>query len=164
MARSRVRKIDNLRWGLIDENVLALAAGSAAKNIASALTVPETIMRFRGNVAAWLGGSGAPGRAVQVTAGMWIVPEGTGTTVLGDPFNDGNADWFWHLSVPLAYDEMVTDVVDVPGMTSYREVIDSKAMRRVRPDEEIQLVVTNITISSASAIDFALSGRILFGS
>jgi hypothetical protein len=58
---------------------------------------------------------------------------------------------------------MVVDVVDVPQISGYREVIDSKAMRRVRPDTEIQVVYEQSTVLTASAVNIAVAGRILVG-
>ncbi len=62
----------------------------------------------------------------------------------------------------IGYEEMVTDVVDVLGLTSQRLVIDSKAMRIVR-NSEIQMVVENTTIGSALAVNLNVQGRFLSG-
>jgi len=122
-------------------------------------------MRTRGQLAAYVDGLEAPAVAALITVGMWIVPEGTGTTVLagGNPFDDPNADWFYYSQFLLGYEEYVADVIDSPGVSSYREVIDSKAMRIGNPDTEIQLVIDNETISGSLSVNVHLAGRFLLG-
>ena len=163
MARNRVRKIDNLFWTLGTATQGALTAGTAGSLVITSGTVPATLMRTRGHLAAWLDGTSAPGLGVQVSCGLIVRPEGTGGTVLQSPFTDGNADWFWFSSFFLGYEEMVTDVVDIPLISGYREVVDSKAMRRLKPDQEVQFVVENTTVLSASGININGSFRFLLG-
>ena len=95
---------------------------------------------------------------------MHVVPDGTGATVLTEPFGDSNADWFYYNEFVLGYEEMVIDVVDVPGITSFREMIDVKAMRIGVPDTEIQIVMTNTTLLGAATVNLNLGGRFLLGS
>ncbi len=163
MARSRSRKIDNLRWVGFDNGATALAAGSVGGTMLTSSALADTIMRTRGNLIAWLDGTESPGTAVDVAVGMALVPEGTAATVLWSPISDANAPWFWYTRFHLGYEEMVTDVIDVPGISSYREVIDSKAMRRVRGDVEVQVVVENVTLLAAGSINLRVGGRILLG-
>ena len=56
----------------------------------------------------------------------------------------------------------MTDVVDVPGITSARRVIDSSAMRKIR-NQEIQFVVENATIGLAASVNVQGQIRILAG-
>jgi len=143
--------------------VFALAAGSAGVLLVAADTIRDTIMRTRGNLCAWIDGLETPAVAVRVSVGMIVVPEGTAATVLWAPFTDETAPWFYHTEFTLGYEEMVTDVIDVPGISSYREVIDSKAMRIADPDTEVQLVVENTTITGAASVNVSVSGRFLLG-
>ena len=158
----RRSKVVNRHWiGFTSgANFTGLGAGSAAATLLPAQHDRETLMRTRGNLLAYLDGIVAPGGAVSVSVGMILVPEGTGTTVLWDPFSDDDAPWFYYSEFVLGYEEMVTDVIDVPGATAFREVIDSKAMRRVR-NQEIQMVVTNTTLLTARSINLFATGRIL---
>ena len=71
--------------------------------------------------------------------------------------------WFWYDTMHIGYEEMVTDVIDVPVITGGRRIIDSKAMRKVR-NREVQIVVENTTIGAAAAVNVALTGRYLTGS
>ncbi len=157
------KKIDTTRWLGISATSSAQSAGSVAIQLASATLTPDTIMRTRGNLVSYLDGSVAPGVGVIVSVGMIVVPEGTGTTVLVEPFGDPNADWFYYDEFRLGYEEPVTDVIDIPGVSSFRSVIDNKAMRRARPDTEVQFVVTNTTSLSAGTVHTMVNGRFLLG-
>ncbi len=156
------KKIGWTHWTGFTGGALALTAGSIAVNLAAAQHTPETLLRTRGVLTAWIDGTVAPGIAAICSVGMCVVPEGTGTTVLWDPFGDDDAPWFYYTEFQLVYEEMVTDVVALTEIASYREVIDSKAMRKVR-NSEIQLVITNTTFGSALGMNVQLNGRFLAG-
>ncbi len=92
------------------------------------------------------------------------MPEGQSTTVVSSPITDDSAPWLWYTRFTLGYEEMVTDVVDVPGLSSYREVIDAKAMRVLRPDREVQLVFEQASVLSANNVNVVANFRGLFAS
>ena len=163
MARNRSRKIDNLRWLGFRGEAAALSAGSSAVELVAAGPIPDTIMRTRGELVAYMDTTLAPGILVDVAVGFIIVPEGTGSTVLWAPITDPNAPWFFYSRFTLGYEEQVTDVIDAQGLTVYRQTIDSKAMRKSPPDTEIQMVTQNSTILSAGAVNVVAGGRILLG-
>ena len=163
MARARTRKIDNVFWGLAQGSSLALGVGSAGFLAVAAGTQAATLLRIRGEVLVYLDGVQAPGTLVLITMGLLVVPEGQATTVLSDPFNDDNAPWLWYGIAYLGYEEAVPDVVDLPLISASRIVIDNKAMRRIRPDQEVQFVTTNTTLGTASSVNVAFAGRVLLG-
>jgi len=163
MARRRTGKtIDNVRWSFGGGGFSAQAAGTAAVTMFPAQDLPQTLLRIRGEFFAAIDGASAPGKFIEVGLGLIAVPEGTSATVLWSPVTDGSAPWIWVDYANLGYEEMVTDVIDVPIETAVRRVIDSKAMRRLR-NQEIQLVVENTTLQSASAVNIRASVRVLFG-
>jgi len=125
----------------------------------------DTILRTRGMHTTWLDATSAPGVSVTVGIGLILVPDGTGTTVLWSPLTDPNAPWFVFDAFTLAYEEKVTDVISVSGLDMFRSVVDSKAMRKIPPDTEIQCVVENATTSGASAgvINQTAQYRMLLG-
>ncbi len=167
MARRRSgfqKKIDHVAWDGFSLTQNALAAGIAAQTfLTQALDRPVTSMRIRGTAWGFVDGLEAPGVSATISMGIIKVPEGTGSTVVYDPVADDKAPWLWYTSFHLAYEEYVTDVIDCPGMTSYREVIDNKAMRIVRPDEELQFVVENTTVVGALSANVGITGRSLNG-
>ncbi len=163
MARRRTgKKIDFVHWTGVQEVFLARGAGSAGLNVLAASHEPETLMRFRGNVLCYVDAAQIPGGMVQIALGMQVVPEGTGITVANAPATNPDSPWFWYEIFTLGYEEMVTDVIDVPGATSFRATIDSKAMRIIR-NEEVQLVIENVTLATALSVNCVVNGRFLSG-
>ncbi len=150
----------NRHWTPFSVHSAAQGAGAVALTAIAAQHDRETIMRTRGELLVNLDATQAPGGRAQISAGLILVPEGTGTTVLWSPFTDGDAPWFWYWTGMIGYEEMVTDVIDVPGITSARVVMDSKAMRRIR-NQEVQWVVENSTIASAISVNIDAVGRFL---
>ena len=118
-----------------------------------------TLVRIRGEVVCYLDATSAPGTLVQIIYGIIQVPEGSAGAARYSPVADPNAPWLLYGTAHLGYEEMVTDVIDVPGMTSFRHVIDNKAMRIIRPDVELQLVVSNTTVFTAAPVNFAYNLR-----
>ncbi len=155
--------IDQLVWCGWGFSFPALSAGTSAQTFFAAQASPQTIMRTRGQLAAYMDTTLAPGIQVEIAVGIIIVPEGSGTTAAWDPIDDTNAPWMYYSRFMLGYEEYVTDVIDCPGITSYRETIDVKAMRKMKTDTEAQIVVRNATVLSAGAINLTATGRVLIG-
>ena len=165
MARqTRSKKIDFTRWTNNNNSANAFGAGTVASTFfASSTTVAQTILRTRGNLVAYADGAPVSGALAIISLGLCLVPEGTGTTVLWSPFTDAEAPWFWHTTFHLGYEEMVTDVIDASGLTVFREMIDSKAMRVLRPDTEVQFVAENTTVLGALTVNVSVGIRMLLG-
>ncbi len=163
MANRHVKKMDNLIWGTASGFFNSVSAGSTGILFATSGTLPTTLLRLRGEVLYTLEGASAPGQLIRCTMGIIKVPEGTGTTVLWEPVADSNAPWIWYDQAFLNYTEYVIDVVGSTEAASKRSVVDNKAMRRLRPDEELQIVLENTTIDSAGTCNVPYSIRFLLG-
>jgi len=166
MARSRrsnTPRIENLRWAGANHFFFALAAGASAQTMVTAAESRDTIMRIRGQLVAWLDSTPTPPKAVEVAIGALVMPEGQGTTVVSGPLDDESAPWLFYERFTLGYEEMVTDVIQVEGLAIYRATIDVKAMRILRPDRELQLVVEQATLENANSINLSFGFRILLG-
>ena len=157
------KKIDNVIWELSTGSVLALSAGNSARNFSSVGTVPTTLLRMRGEVLVFLDGNSPPGELVSVAMGIILVPVGSTTTTQFSPVTDANAPWIWHDTAHIGYEVYENDVVDAPGITSARVKVDNKAMRKIRPEVEMQFTVENTTIGGAAAVNVAYSIRWLQG-
>ncbi len=162
-TRGRERVIDNVRWTLGTFSIAGLGATNSALTILSDGGIEETVLRIRGELVAWKDGTSAPGVGVRVAVGILPVMGGQGTTVVSSPLADADAPWMFYESFHLAYEEMVTDVIDVPGISSFRKTIDVKSMRILRPDEELQLVVEQATVIGAMNINIQGTLRFLLG-
>ncbi len=111
------------------------------------------------------GWNGSPGGVGDHFVWVQLVPGGTGATVLRSPFTDAtSSEWIWYTTFRVGYEEYVTDVIDCPGMTSYRETVDAKAMRIMGPDQELQFVLENTTSLTALSVNAGFDARALFGS
>ncbi len=161
--RSVQAKIQNLRWIGGRQSFNAVSAGSSAQTHITAAAETDTVMRTRGEVYGYIDGVAAPGELFEVAIGLIVMPAGQGSTVVLAPITDPDAPWYYYTRFTLGYEEAVVDVVDVPGITSFRAVIDSKAMRILRPEQEVQIVMENATIQSAGAVNCGISTRVLLG-
>ncbi len=121
-------------------------------------------MRVRGEILSFMDGVHAPGVLVDMALGMIVMPEGTGTTVTSSPISDANAPWFFYHRWTLGHEEAVTDVIGVQGILFMRTTIDSKAMRILRPDREVQTVIEQVNVGSGGSTNTRMNIRVLFGS
>jgi len=163
MARRKSgKKIDFTRWTLGSFTSAALGAGSAQAVILSGSDNQSvTILRTRGELLCSVDGAQAPGGAVKVGVGFLLQQVGATATSL--PLSDGEAPFFWYEVFTIRYEEMVTDVIAVQDGMSARKIIDSKAMRIVRPDQEVVCIVEQATIGAALSINTAVQARFLLG-
>ena len=163
-SRGRHEKvIDILRWSGSNHLSQGQSAGSIAQTYISDGST-ETLMRIRGELTCWLDATSATPLGVECAVGALVVQAGSGTTVIQNPITDPDAPWLFYERFTIGYEEMVTDVIDIPQLTMFRKTIDSKAMRILRPGREVQLVFTNSTLIAATAVNFSFSNRTLLGS
>ncbi len=161
--RGHVKKIDNLVWDGFNVFFNSVGAGTVAQGFDTVSTMPFTFLRIRGEFLAMIEGAASPGVGVNVAIGIIKVPEGSGTTVQYDPVTDINAPWWYYDTATLLYTEYEAAVVGSTEAAMVRRVIDNKSMRRVRPDEEMQIVLTNTTFDAAGTVNVGFAGRHLKG-
>jgi len=162
-GRRHAKKLETFHWTYGSWSQGATAAGTSAATVFPAQHLPETLVRMRGESMVYVDATSAPGSLASIGVGLILVPEGTGTTVLWSPITDGDAPWIWVNYDMIGYEEMVVDTVDIPGLTSSRTIIDSKAMRRIR-NQEVQIVVENATVLTAENVNIFGQVRLLAGS
>ena len=155
-------KMQEIRWAGAQHGFFAMAAGTAAQVMVTDGS-KETILRIRGSLVSWVDATQAPGGITEVAVGAFVVQAGSGTTVIQSPLSDADAPWLFFERWLMGYEEMVTDVIDVPGITSYRKVIDTKAMRILRPGREVQLVAQVSSLSGAQSVNIHFGFRMLLG-
>jgi len=169
MARRRTgfqKKIDTVHWTYGSFATGSLGTGSiVGELVLAAQHLPETLLRIRGEWAARLEGLQPSSVGASVSAGLILVPEGTGATVLWSPITDGDAPWIWWDTFNLMYEEYVSDATWSSQTSDGRRVIDSKAMRKVR-NTELQAVVENAPIPGSTGVSCGFAGavRVLSGS
>ncbi len=164
-GRSRATRLTK-RWVGFSTGAsgLGLSAGSVGQVVVAASGFLDTILRTRGQLIAWLDGVQGPAPFIDVGVGLIIMSEGAAAgATFPAPLTDENADWFFYSRFSIGYEEMVVDVVDVPQISAYREMIDSKAMRKGPPDTEIVAVIEQATIQGSATVNVQLAGRFLLG-
>jgi len=164
--RGSGRKTDyNWRNFASTNTLLAFGAGTVAFTAFNAEVgqLSRTLMRTRGEWVCYPDAAQSPASLIMLTIGLIVVPAGSGTTVTVKPFTDSQASWFWWDMAWIGYEEPVTDVIQIPMLAGVRRVIDSKAMRKLPPETEIQCVLENTTIGSAQTVNVGVAGRCLFG-
>ncbi len=164
----RGKVIDKVRW--TGDTIFSSPAQAASIVGIELFQAPETeaftIMRTRGIIALWLDGAQATSIGVHTSFGLHVVPKGTDSSVTSSPIGEAEADWFAFGHGILAYEEMVVDAVQASGMSGHRFEVDSKAMRKMKPGQEIQLVLQVATVSglTTSSVNWAGQLRFLLGS
>ncbi len=110
----------------------------------------ETLVRMRGEVTAHLDQTGSTA-ADAATIGFGLIVAPTGATVAVSPVTDPGANWLWHTFITLA-----TEFAVASGnneiLAAARVEIDNKAMRRLREDETVFLVVENSSLNGAPVV------------
>ena len=110
----------------------------------------------------WIDGAQSSGTGCHVALGIHVVPKGSDATLLISPLTEAEADWFVYQTSVLSYEELVVDAVPAFGTSGYRFDIDSKVMRKMKPGEEIQVVITQLTIPGQSATAINAAGQLRF--
>ncbi len=166
MGRRRsgfAKKIDFVHWTYGSFSKLALSAGTSAVSVFAEQHLPETLLRMRGEIVVYADGAQAPGALASIGCGIRAVPSGTDATVLTSPISQGDAPWIWLGYYMIGHEEGVVDVLALSGLGFVRDVIDSKAMRKLDQNTELQFVVENATVGSAVTVNIAGQVRILTG-
>ncbi len=162
-SQGHEKTIHNLRWAGANHLFQAQGAGNNAQTMVTD-GLKETILRIRGEIMCSADGSQAPAKSVEVALGALVVQAGSAGVVIQEPLTDADAPWLFYERFSIGYEEPVTDVIDVPGITTFRKTIDNKAMRILREGREVQLVIQQATLGGAMNINLSFSFRMLLGS
>ena len=164
MARgSHGKKIDFTDWSGFTNAFSALAIASSTSSVMRTFSSSQTLMRTRGELLCYVDGTTVPGSSSQIAVGFLV--QQTGATATSIPITDSQAPYFYYETFVIGYEEMVTDVIAAQGAIVIRKTIDSKAMRKVRADQEIAAVVQSSTIVGAGVtVNLSVVGRFLVGS
>ncbi len=130
----------------------AINAIGAANQIQSPVSVlaPLTLMRTRGQILVGLEATPAAGEQFAVAIGIIIGTDAqltAGLTAFPNPATVLDAAWLWHQWVPLAAETAVMEQSD--GGMVHRVIIDSKAMRKMKPNENIVVVAAGNVLAGA---------------
>jgi len=156
------KTIEDVRWAGASHVFLAQGAGSVAQVMVTD-GAKETIMRIRGEIVSFIDGFVAPATLTEIGLGALVVQAGSGTTIIQKPLTDADAPWLFYERWVIGHEEAAVDSVGVPGISSFRKTIDSKAMRILREGREVQLVLESITLGDSVAVNTHFGFRMLLG-
>ena len=151
-------------WSGIGGFVIATQTTANQVQSIAGFTAAGTVIRCRGEVLAVLDVGAANDRFV-LGLGIIIATDAqiaAGGTAFPSPISVLDADWLWHGFVTLM-SETGTQSDDLGGQVG-RLVIDSKAMRKVKANDNIVLVVDGVQLSGTPSVDIVAGVRVLFAS
>jgi len=130
------------------------------------LTAPSTLTRTRGKLLIQLD-AGANDERVVIAVGLIVVQSSafvSGLAAVPKPHTDAEADWFWHQYVILS-SLAESAVTGDSTFLAERVEIDSKAMRKIKPNESIIGVAEVCSVVDQTGLwDWMFGIRCLFGS
>ncbi len=160
MARSRGsgRKTDYTWSG----NTFSQDAQGTAVTINALTTINQagTIVRNRGELLVSIDGPVDGDKAV-AAFGLIIASDSqvaAGATAFPSPATDLDANWLWH-----SFATMLVQAAGDDGTISTRLMIDSKAMRKVKQNDQLVLVADMVRESGTPTVDYAGGIRSLLG-
>jgi len=145
-----------------------ISVGSAQTNLGSSLafTAPGTILRCRGYVQAAMDATKQVDDTIGLAFGLCIASTeavAAGAASVPDPFDEVEYPWLWWGSMFLRSSTTTTEG-NAWGTTAQRLEVDTKAMRRFKPEQSLVWVVQSATVSGAPATDVTMGfTRVLIG-
>ena len=164
--RSSTRRLTE--WGEGPFNVLPQSITSAGViTIAGGqeATIKSTLVRIRGEISLWLEAVGTIGDGyAEVDVGIGIVSADAftaGAASMPSPALDKDWPWWWHSSMGAIVGFSVTESENTGPISQVRAVIDSKAMRKIAPNETVFGVVATRNEIGVATLTFTMNTRML---
>ncbi len=165
--RSRTGRKTDYSWQGQSVNVgsIDLATGTVTDgaNAIVSFGAPFTIMRVRGELLFQLD-AGAVNERILIAVGLIVISANqvsVGVTSMPHPFTDIEDTWLWHQYVTLS---SLAEAAIQPDALFSRVMVDSKAMRKVKPTESLALVAEVVAGSDQGGTFDMLGGfRVLVG-
>ena len=147
------RKIDFKNWE--DIPAIDLSSTAAETIIGPSLNfgIPATILRVRGNLVVFFDGA-ADTSQQNVAMGLAVLSTdavAAGAGSVPDPAAEAEFPWLWWTSVPIAHH--VVGAAVLQDLAFARVVVDSKAMRKVKPGESLVIVYQTTAAITTTRID-----------
>ncbi len=159
------KTIDFKSWDAIPSINISTGAAGTVIGGSVAFTLPATILRVRGMVNLTIDNESVEPVDTFVALGLAIVSTDAatlGATAMPDPAGDADFPWLWWMDVPLTMHEMLAAVPQsITQIGSARVLVDSKAMRKVKPAQSLIWVLSHPDAIQVD-IDIALT-RVLIG-
>ena len=160
---SRGRKIDFKQWSAAPGLIFSSAAAGILIGGSLAFTFPATILRWRGVVTAMFDETAVAGDQVKLTYGIGVFNTASVTAIsLPLPAADTDYPWVWWNQMFLQ--QKGTGDEHAWGANNQKLEIDSKAMRKIKPEESLLLIVDRTNLVGAPVVEHFLGQlRVLIG-
>ena len=164
-GRARGRRAD-YEWsaGCFKGAGIDLANGTKSSEDLGAITGPATLVRTRGEIFLQLDATAVDERVI-IAMGLIVASENAaaaGAASLPSPVSDGADDWYWYGFATMS---SLAETAVQPDALFTRVVIDSKAMRKVKPTEHLVLVLEVCDgVDQNGSFDYLGGCRSLFAS
>ena len=132
------KTIDYKQWDSMPTVQIAGAAAATHQGGAITFNVPATILRCRGELLMYFDATKQVGDLMIVTAALGIVSADAYTAGVGsmpDPAGEPEYPWLWWGEWRL--DSIVAAAEEGAGLTVHRVSVDTKAMRKIKPGQNI---------------------------
>ena len=144
------RVLDFKQWLSLPSLEATFSTDGNIGGSALAFVAPATILRIRGSFFVQFDSTAQVGDNISVAVGIGIVSTDAaalGATALPDPASELEYPWLWWGSMNLASEVAAAPTAWGPG-AQFMEV-DTKAMRRVKPQQSLALIVEVFSATGA---------------
>ena len=165
MPRRTGRVIDFKSWLGIPSISLTLTASTTVIGASLAFQGPATILRCRGRLLFHLDETQQASDEVKIGCGLGIVSTDAftlGATAMPDPSGDPEFPWLWWDE--LTFSSSLAAAEETFGSTTREVIVDTKAMRKIKPAESLGWVFQYTDITGTPLVDLNVSQtRVLVG-
>ena len=153
--RSGGKKIDFKSWFSIPAITLPFTGNATVSGGALLFDIPATVLRIRGELIYQMQATGiAIGDQARVGFGLGIVSQDAfalGATALPDPLGDVSFPWlFWNET---NFASELAAATNTAGSAVRRLVVDTKAMRKLKPEEALVAIYQYDDITGTPGVD-----------
>jgi len=141
-------------------------AGATTVTLGKLFVTKETIVRVRGMLTLWLEVATTIGDGYSdIVAAIGVVSNDAftaGGAAIPNPVGDAQwSGWLWYQNIGPIIGQSVTESENTGALSQVRIPIDSKAMRKVSPNDAIFGVVESVTEVGTATLNFFMSTRML---
>ena len=163
--RTFVKKIDFKEWFSIPGLLTQRASDGTEVGGSVSFAAPATLMRFRSGIQASFDETKQAGDEMNIAFGLGIFSTDAvtlGSTALPDPASEPEYPWIWWGEIFL--ESFVAAAAEAWGFPQQKLMVDSKAMRKVKPGQSIAWVIQTSNASGAPLTEITiLQTRFLIG-
>ena len=145
MARPRssfAKTVDYKSWAIVPSSSTDFGTAAIVVLGGLAFSLPQTILRIRGNFCvAFDGASDAQQTVFGLGVGLVSTDAFNTAGAVPGPLSDADYPWLYWQSIPLKVTLKIAAEAADDVMASFRADIDSKAMRKVKPNMTLCYVI-----------------------